>query len=100
MFPSPGQAGSKLWPALVASVEAFHRRDLGSDQHQPRYHQKPGPGDYPLEHWKAVGLRHPSRARISNLLAVERKLIKSALGTLPAEDLARIEQGLRKAFGL
>jgi mRNA-degrading endonuclease toxin of MazEF toxin-antitoxin module len=102
--PFTGQSGSKLRPALVASVETFHSKLLDvilcPISSQPRYHQKPGPGDYPLEHWKAVGLRHPSTARISNLLAVEKKLIERVLGTLPAEDLARIEQGLRKAFGL
>jgi hypothetical protein len=47
-----------------------------------------------------VGLRHPSTARISNLLGVEKRLIKRVLGTVHAEDLARIEQGLREAFGL
>jgi len=54
----------------------------------------------PLKHWKAVGLRHSSTARISNILAVEKKLIKRTLGTLHAEDLARVEDGLREAFGL
>jgi hypothetical protein len=47
-----------------------------------------------------VGLRHPSTARISNLLAVEKKLIKRVLGRLHAEDLVRVERGLREAFGL
>ena len=67
---------------------------------QPRYYQKPGLGDRPLKHWKTVGLRHPSTARISNILAVEKKLIKRVLGTLHTEDLARVEHGLREAFGL
>ena len=67
---------------------------------QPRFYQRPGSGDHPLKHWKAVGLRHPSTARISNILAVEKKLIKRTLGTLHAEDLARVEDGLREAFGL
>ena len=67
---------------------------------QPHHYRKPGSGDHPLKHWKAVGLRHASTARISNLLAVEKKLIKRALGALHAEDLARVEHGLREAFGL
>jgi hypothetical protein len=67
---------------------------------QPRYYRKPGPGDQPLKHWKAVGLRYASTARISNILAVEKKLIRRVLGTLHAEDLARVELGLREAFGL
>ena len=102
--PFTGQTGSKPRPALVASVETFHRKLLDvivcPVSSQPRHYQKPGPGDHPLKHWKTVGLRHPSTARISNLLAVEKTLIQRALGTLHAEDLARIEQGLREAFGL
>jgi mRNA-degrading endonuclease toxin of MazEF toxin-antitoxin module len=102
--PFAGQDGAKPRPALVASVETFHRKLLDvivcPISSQPRYFQKPGPGDHPLKYWKAVGLRHPSTARISNLLAVEKKLIKRVLGTLHAEDLARIEHGLRQAFGL
>jgi hypothetical protein len=47
-----------------------------------------------------VGLRHPSTARMSNIVAVDKKLIKRVLRTLHAEDLARIELGLRAAFGL
>ena len=102
--PFTGHAGSKPRPALVASVGAFHERLLDvivcPISSQPRCFQKPGPGDHPLEHWKAVGLRHPSTARIANILAVEKKLIKRVLGTLHIEDLRRIEQGLREAFGL
>jgi mRNA-degrading endonuclease toxin of MazEF toxin-antitoxin module len=102
--PFTGQTGSKPRPALVASADAFHQRlpdvlvcPISS---QARYYRKPGSGDCPLAHWKAVGLRYPSTARISNLIAVEKRLIKRALGTLHAEDLERIEQGLREAFGL
>jgi len=102
--PFTGQRGSKRRPALVASVEPFHRKLLDvivcPISSQPRYYQKPGAGDLPLRHWRAVGLRHPSTVRISNLLAVEKKLIKRVLGTLHADDLAEVEEGLREAFGL
>ena len=102
--PFTGQTGSKPRPALVASVNPFHQKLLDlivcPISSQPRYYRKPGPGDYPLKHWKAVGLRHPSTVRISNILAVEKKLIKRVLGTLHAEDLIRVEGGLRAAFGL
>ena len=102
--PFSSQTGSKPRPALVASAEAFHGKLLDvivcPISIQLRYHEKPGPGDHPLKHWKAVGLRHPSTVRISNILAVEKKLIKRVLGTVHAEDLARVAQGLRQAFGL
>jgi mRNA-degrading endonuclease toxin of MazEF toxin-antitoxin module len=99
-----GQSGSKPRPALVLSVETFHRKLLDvivcPISSQPRYFEKPGRGDHPLRQWKTVGLRHPSTARISNILAAEKKLVTRRLGTLSAEDLARVEQGMREAFGL
>jgi mRNA interferase MazF len=102
--PFTGQGGSKPRPALVVSTEALHGGlpDVivcpVSSQH--RFFERPGPGDRPLQHWKALGLRHPSTARISNILAVEKKLIKRVLGVLHAEDIARVQNGLRDAFGL
>jgi mRNA-degrading endonuclease toxin of MazEF toxin-antitoxin module len=102
--PFTGQTGSKPRPALVVSVDGFHQKLLDlivcPISSQPRYYQKPGVGDLPLRHWKTVGLRYPSTARISNILAVEKKLIRRVLGTLHADDLARIQHGLRDAFGL
>ena len=102
--PFTDQTGSKPRPALVVSVEAFHRKlqdvIVCPISSHPRYYQNPGPGDHPLKHWKAVGLRHASTTRISNLLAVEKRLIKRVLGTLPQEDWAQVEQGLRQALGL
>ena len=59
-----------------------------------------GGGDHPLKHWGAVGLRHPSTARLSDLLSIEKKLVKRVLGTLHPEDLALVTDGLREAFGL
>jgi uncharacterized protein YbaR (Trm112 family) len=67
---------------------------------QPRYYQRPGSGDHPLKHWKAVGLQYPSTVRISNILAVEKKIIKRVLSALHHDDLVRVEDGLREAFGL
>jgi mRNA-degrading endonuclease toxin of MazEF toxin-antitoxin module len=102
--PFTGQGDSKPRPALLVSADAFHRKladvILCPISSQPRYYLKPGPGDHPLQHWKSVGLRHPSSVRISNVLAIEKKLIKRVLGTLHADDLARVEQGLAQAFGL
>jgi hypothetical protein len=67
---------------------------------QARYFKTPGAGDLPLKQWQAAGLRHPSTARISNILAVEKNLIKRVLGTLRPEDYERVKIGLRTAFGL
>lgn len=102
--PFTGQAGSKPRPALVVSAESFHRKlpdvIVCPISSQPRLYRRPGPGDQPLVHWKGVGLRYPSTVRISNVVAVEKKLLRRVLGTLHVEDLARVSQGLRKAFDL
>jgi mRNA interferase MazF len=102
--PFTSQTGSKPRPALVVSTVSFHKELLDlivcPISSQPRYFDKPGPGDHPLEHWSSVGLRSPSTARISNLLAVEKKLIKRVLGPLHKDDLAQVAAGLRQAFGL
>jgi mRNA-degrading endonuclease toxin of MazEF toxin-antitoxin module len=102
--PFTAQTGSKPRPAVVVSEDGFHGTlpdvIVCPISSQPRYHRKPGPGDRPLRHWTAVGLRHPSTVRISNILAVEKKLIKRVLGTLRREDLQSVEEGLREALGL
>jgi len=102
--PFTGQGGSKPRPALVISADAFHRRlpnvIVCPISSQPRYFGRSGPGDHPLRHWKAIGLRYPSTARLSNLLEVEKKPVKKVLGTLQPDDLARVGQGLRAALGL
>jgi mRNA-degrading endonuclease toxin of MazEF toxin-antitoxin module len=99
-----GQAGTKLRPALVVSTDRFHKKlpDLVvcPISSQPRFFAKPGTGDHPLEHWKTVGLRHPSTVRISNILAVEKAIIKRVLGAVHADDLTAVEHGLRAAFAL
>ena len=102
--PFTGQTGSKLRPALVVSSDRFHAKLLDvlvcPISSQPRYFQRPGKGDSPLAHWRKVGLAHPSTARISNLLAVEKRIITRVLGTLHAEDLGRVDEGLIEALGL
>jgi mRNA-degrading endonuclease toxin of MazEF toxin-antitoxin module len=102
--PFTGQTGAKPRPALVVSVEGFHGRLLDvivcPISSQARYYRKPGPGDQPIKNWRAVGLRRPSTVRISNIVAVEKKLIKRILGVLHGDDVARVEEGLRDAFGL
>jgi len=99
-----GQAGSKARPALVVSADSFHKKiaDLVvcPISSQPRFFTKPGTGDHPLKRWKAVGLHHPSTVRISNIVAVEKKIIKRVLGAVHADDLLAVEQGLRAALQL
>jgi mRNA interferase MazF len=102
--PFSDQSGSKPRPALVVSVNAFHRNLLDvvvcPISSRPKYYRRPGPGDHPLRGWKAVGLRHPSTVRISNIVAVEKKIIRRVLGTLNREDLEQVASDLRQALGL
>jgi len=102
--PFSNQSGSKPRPALIVSTDAFHRKlpdvIVCPISSQPRYYRRPGPGDRPFRQWKAVGFRYPSTARLSNILAVDKNIIKRVLGVLPQGDLERVEDGLRKAFGL
>ena len=102
--PFTGHFGAKPRPALVLSADAFHGGlpdvIVCPISSQPRFYKRPGGGDHPLEHWESLGLRHPSTARLSNLMAVEKRLIKRALAPLHADDLARIELGLHDVFGL
>jgi mRNA-degrading endonuclease toxin of MazEF toxin-antitoxin module len=102
--PFSNHTGIKPRPALVISVNSFHR-DLPDlvvcpISSQPRYHRNPGPGDCPLQKWRAVGLRHPSTVRISKVLAVDKKIIKRVLGLLSPQDLSQVEKSLRAAFAL
>ncbi len=102
--PYSDQSGTKPRPALVVSSESFHRGlpDLlvCPVSSQPRYFKRPAAGDCPLDEWRRVGLRHPSTVRISKLLAVDKRIIRSSLGRLSAGDMARVEAGLRRALGL
>ncbi len=97
-------SGTKRRPALVVSAEKFHRAlpDLivCPISSQARVYQRPGAGDCPLGDWRRSGLRHPSTVRISKLLAVEKQIVKKALGALAPDDLARVAGGIRQAFGL
>jgi mRNA-degrading endonuclease toxin of MazEF toxin-antitoxin module len=99
-----GQAGGKPRPALVVSADRFHRKlpdvIVCPISSQPRFFTKPGTGDRPLAHWRAIGLRHPSTVRISNMVAVEKKIIQRVLGAVHADDLAAVDQGLRAALQL
>jgi mRNA-degrading endonuclease toxin of MazEF toxin-antitoxin module len=102
--PFTSQEGVKLRPAVVVSANSFHRRlrdaILCPISSQPRFFERPGPGDHPLSRWKAAGLRFPSTARISNILAVDKSLIRRVLGKLAAEDLQSLDSALREALGL
>jgi mRNA interferase MazF len=97
-------SGAKRRPALVVSTSTFHANLLDlvvcPISSQPGYHKDPGSGDYPLKHWKKVGLRHASTVRVSKILAVDKKIVGRTLGMLADDDLEPVRHRLRDAFGL
>jgi len=88
----------------VLGTDAFHRKlpDLlvCAISSQPRFFDEPGTGDHPLKQWKKTGLLYPSTARLSKLMAIDKRLITRILGTVDTADLAVVENGLRKVFSL
>ena len=102
--PFSTQQGSKRRPAVVLSAPAFHRGLpdvlLCPISSQPRYVQRPGPGDIPIASWRTAGLRHPSAVRISNLQTVDKSLLARSLGDLSPDDLRRVLDGVHAAFGM
>ena len=102
--PFSDQAGAKLRPAIVVSPETFHRKlrevIVCPVTSQPRYFEKPVPGDYPLAKWKTAGLRYASTVRVSNIVAVEKSIVLRSLGKLAPEDLRSLDSALREALGL
>jgi len=102
--PFTDQAGTKRRPAVVVSAESFHRRlpdvIVCPISSQPRYFERPGPGDRPLAKWKSAGLRFRSTARVSNVVAIEKSLIQRVLGKISASDLKALNATLLDAFGL
>jgi mRNA interferase MazF len=97
-------SGTKRRPALIISSEGFHG-DLPDVivcpiSSRPRYFERPGPGDQPLQHWKRAGLRYPSTARVSKVVSVSKKAIARGLGRVESHDLQRVEDTFREALGL
>lgn len=92
--PFSNHSGLKPRPALVIGSEDFHKKlpdiIVCPVSSQPRYYNNPGKGDTPLLHWKKPGLLHPSTVRISKILSLDKKIIKSVLGSLSKQDLARV----------
>jgi mRNA interferase MazF len=102
--PFSDRSEAKPRPALVVSTENFHRTlpdvIVCPISSQRRYYQHPDKGDCPLRAWKAAGLRYPSTARVSKLVALDKQIVRRTLGQVASHDLARVEVELQHALGL
>jgi mRNA interferase MazF len=102
--PYTNGSGIKARPALVVSTGDFHRSlpdvMICPISSQPRYYDRPGPGDHPLRRWRQAKLRYRSTVRVSKILTVDKRMIKTILGRVAAEDLSAVESRLREALSL
>jgi len=97
-------SGTKRRPALLVSAERFHRAlpdvIVCPISSQPRYYRNPGAGDCPLRQWRMARLRHPSTARMSKIIAVDKRIVGRVLGRIATEDRLRVEAMLGDALAL
>jgi mRNA interferase MazF len=97
-------SATKRRPALIVSAEDLNRKladvIVCPISSRSRFFDRPGPGDQPLRQWKAAGLRYPSTARASKVIAIDKTIVGRTLGKLSDEDLQRVEDTLRKVLAL
>ena len=92
--------GSKKRPALVLSTEPYHQNRqevivVAITSNVSRLLT----GDTLIKRWREAGLLFPSVAT-GILRTIKANLIVRTLGTLPHQDLQRVERNLRHALGL
>lgn len=94
-------AGSKWRPTVVVSSDAYNERtpDVIIASITGNLGAIPHPGDHQITDWQGAGLLRPSLAQ-TKLATVEASVIGRKLGTMPPDDMAAIEHGLRTALGL
>ena len=92
--------GSKKRPALVISTEQYHQSRheiivIAITSNVSRLLA----GDTRIKQWREAGLLFPSVAT-GIVRTIKANLIVRTLGTLPHQDLQRVERNLRHALGL
>ena len=92
--------GSKKRPALVISSDPYHQSRqevvvaaITSNVSRVLY------GDTTIKQWREAGLLFPSMVT-GIIRTIKANLIVRTLGTLPHQDLQRVERNLRHALGL
>jgi mRNA interferase MazF len=96
-FPFRDQLAERARPAVVVSSVTFNQTgDLivaAVTSHPPRF-----PTDYPLQDWKAAGLRIPSTVRILLATIAESRVLHH-VGRLSDPDWAEVVVRLRLSLG-
>jgi mRNA interferase MazF len=96
-FPFSDQTSAKIRPAVVVNPN-FPSEDLlvvavtsVGDVLRP--------GEFPLKFWRESGLIHPSFAKRA-VASVSSGLVRKQIGQLRETDLAKVDDALRRWFGL
>lgn len=102
-FPFTDLRTIKQRPALVVSTAAFNTRqhDVIVVAITSQIPPAPSPEDYRLssEDQRMAGLPKPSLVRCGKLLTIDQRLIRKALGRLPAATLQQIRQRVLTLLG-
>lgn len=98
-FLFPDQSGTKRRPAVVLSADPYHRSRrevivaaITSNVSRRLF------GDRLIAQWREAGLRRPSMAT-GIIRTVTASVIHRHLGALQPNDLAGVDQSLRRSLG-
>ena len=100
-FDFSDRTGTKWRPAVVISSDEYNRLtpDILIASITSNLRALPHPGDHVVEFWREAGLPRESLAQM-NVATIESTLILRRLGRLSDDDLASIDNGLRRALEL
>jgi mRNA interferase MazF len=100
-FPFSDLTTTKVRPAVVVSSDLYHSTepDLLLAALTSRAEAATGPFDYPLNDWRAAGLRFPSALK-PVLVTLDPARVVHRIGALSAADLAQVDERLRRALAL
>jgi mRNA interferase MazF len=100
-FPFSDLSTAKVRPAIVVSSDLYHSTepDLLLAALTSQVAGATGPFDYPLNDWRAAGLRFPSALK-PVLATLDPARVVHRIGSLSPADLAQVDKRLRGALGL
>ena len=89
----------KTRPFLIVSDE-LSGIDVDISVAPTTSHKQRNPFDVEIEFWEDAGLTQPSIARCSKIHYINHMLLKRRLGVLNEQDLAKVNEAMRKYLGL
>lgn len=100
-FPFSDLSTTKVRPAIVISSAMYHQAepDLLLAAVTSNLSAATGSLDYPIQNWKAAGLRFPSALK-PVLFTLDPRRVIHTVGALHPADLAEVDKRLRLALDL